>query len=384
MIGLRKSKVAATIHGIRTHGKWQKTITPHLAKYGLIPYHIDYGFFHALALIIPPIRERRIEKVRAELRNLKITARLDRISIIAHSFGTYIAMEVLKREEGELLYDRVVLTGSILPCDFDWKSLLSKKWVIAVRNERATSDWVVCVADLVSRWLPTFSRLKAGRSGRNAFTQKHAMLLDYSTGGGHSETHNSGKFDHWAEFISYPHLSEDALGTITTEMQALRQEAASILAQPPDSIRINLFAPIDGVLQIVPGAFDNMTFAPEFQLKIKRGHGATGIAFATGDPCVAEKIGTSWSVGHLPGDELEKLEPRLKWVLSLPVVSPIRGVVVGVVNIDGLNEIPKRLADSKNPDFEATLVAFRGGMIRRFIEPLEAAFRGDRQERIED
>ena len=117
-----------TIHGIRTRGQWQKQITPYLARYGLVPYHIDYGWFRAFRFFFPWWRKKQIQKVRVELRSLLEKAETPRVSIIAHSFGTLIAMECLKSDNGDLRYDRVVLTGSIVPRDFDWKSTFERRW----------------------------------------------------------------------------------------------------------------------------------------------------------------------------------------------------------------------------------------------------------------
>jgi pimeloyl-ACP methyl ester carboxylesterase len=385
MPGARRPRVVVTIHGIRTHGQWQKKITPYLASHGLVPYHIDFGWFPVLRFLIPWTRERKLKAIRDELRDLIDKVRVRRISIIAHSFGTWLAMESLRRDNGALQFDRVVLTGSILPCDFDWQSVMSEnKWVMAVRNERATSDWVVRLARLASRpalrWL---SRLDAGDSGRNQFNQKLPALLDDSVVGDHSEAHNPLRFERWARFIAYPLLPDDLLEKITTEMQSFRQFAASILKEPADSLRVNLFAPMDGALRIVPGATDNMTYAPEFDLKIEENHGATGTAFSTADSCSVVKRGDTWSGNALPGSELEKVNPGLRWVVSLPVKSVARSTVVGVINVDGLGNVPAALQDPTSLEYKAAIMALRLSMQGRFEPCLEAGFRGDQPAQIE-
>lgn len=385
MIWSNEPRVVVTIHGIQTHGEWQKNITPYLARCGLIPYHIHYGWFSVLRFLWPFSREKQVQRVRKELRDLVDRLGARRISVIAHSFGTYLAMEALVRDNGALLYDRVVLTGSILASDFDWNRVMTiNKWVNAVRNERTTDDQVVTFARIVSnnysRWL---LRLKAGDSGRNPFLVQPATLLDDQIGGGHSETHNPLKFQRWARFIAYPCLSEDIRKKVVTEMQALRQSAASILETDPARIRINLFAPIANALRIVPGAIDNMTYAPEFELEIQPNHGATGNAYTSGNPCIVVKRGQTWSGNHLPGAELAKINPDLKWVISLPVKSAVRGTVVGVINIDGLDNIPAKLDKADSEDCQATILALHAGMLQRFQPCLDVAFRGDELPQLE-
>jgi pimeloyl-ACP methyl ester carboxylesterase len=383
MTGSRKPRVVVTIHGIRTHGKWQKEITPYLARHGLIPYHIDFGFFRAIFFFFKWTRERQVKAVRDELRSLVAHLDSPRIGIIAHSFGTHLAMEALVRENGGLLYDRIVLTGSIVPRDFDWNSALEKKWVMALRNERATDDWVVSLAAFASRRLSWITRLKAGDSGRQSFTQDSPTLLDNYVVGPHSETHNPLKYEQWARFIAYPNLPDDVLEKVTIELQQLRQHAASILKVISDRLRTNLFAPIDGALRIVHGATDNMNYAPELDIQIEAGHGATGVAFVTGNPCLVLKTATGWSGSTLPGKELAKVHPSLQWVLSLPVKSKERGLVVGVVTVDGLDNIPTILQDSASVECQAAMLALHGSMLGRFQPYLEAAFRGERPPTIE-
>jgi pimeloyl-ACP methyl ester carboxylesterase len=372
-----KPKVVVTIHGIQTHGKWQKQITPYLAKYGLVPYHIDFGWFSVLKFLIPFTRERQVERIRDELRDLVDRSGTRRISMIAHSFGTFLAVEALTRENGNFTYDRLVLTGSIVPRNFDWKGAFDRHWVTAVRNERATRDWVVSLACFASRRLRWITWLKAGDSGRNQFDQELPQLLDDFVVGSHSETHNRLKYEQWARFIAYPVFPEDILEKVQVEMSALQVTAAKLLDEVPENIRINMFAPMSGALRLVPGANINMTYAPELTMKIAMGHGGAGQAFETGNACIVVKRGATWSGNSLPGTELEKLNPTLRWVISIPVKSKLREITVGVINIDGLNNFPPKLVDAIGQSNSDMIVALQFGFIPKFQQCLDAAFRGE-------
>ena len=120
-------KIVVTLHGIRTRGQWQKQITPYLARHGLIPYHLDYGFFGLVSFLVPWARASRVQWLRGELRDLMDRTGAKRVSLIAHSFGTWLALEVLEAENGNIRFDRVVLTGSIVRRDFPWGSTLLRK-----------------------------------------------------------------------------------------------------------------------------------------------------------------------------------------------------------------------------------------------------------------
>lgn len=377
-------RIVVTIHGIQTRGTWQKELTPYLAKEGLIPYHLDYGFFDVLRFLLPWTRESKIATIRRELRELFQKTGVRRVSVIAHSFGTLLAIEALMRDTGGLKFDRVVLTGSIVPRDFDWTDVIEqKKWVMAIRNERATNDRVVTLASLASRRLGWLLRLNAGDSGRSGFSHYLPALVEDSIHGNHSEQLNVQKFERWARFIAYPMLPADILEKVVTQMQAFRQGAASILNQNVDHIRINLFAPIGGKLRIVPGASDNMTFAPELDISIEPDHGATGAAFVSGGASLVVKQGNSWTGNHLPGDELRKVCPDLRWVLSLPVRSKSRGIVVGVINVDGLHSVPDMFQQQAGADCKAAMLALQLGMEPRFQPCLDAAFLGDPMPQLE-
>jgi pimeloyl-ACP methyl ester carboxylesterase len=378
---MNKKKIVVTLHGIRTHGLWQKNITPCLARHDLIPYHIDYGWFSVFAFFFPWSREKQVREVRQQLRGILLENKeVDRISVIAHSFGTYIALAALTKDQGEIKYDRIILTGSILPQDYDWLFLLDKKWVKAVYNERATGDWVVRLARFASSsYLGKLSRLKAGDSGREQFTQKSPCLLDKYIDGDHGEAHNGLKYQRWARFIAYPFLPDDLIKVIRSEMEQLRAFVADEVDMPIEKIRVNLFAPIDGALRIVPGAHVNMQFTPELDIAIRPGHGSSGRAFSEGTVCINVKRGNNWSSNHLTVEELQKIHPSLQWVLSFPIRSEYRNKIVGVVNIDGLEDLPTVFENINSIiKCKALMMALHGAMLQQFVHILDTAFRGDK------
>lgn len=66
--------------------------------------------------------------------------------VIAHSFGTYLIGTAL-RKFPEVMVDRLVLVGSILPRRYNWTRVLSEKPApFTVRNEVGSCDFVVRLA----------------------------------------------------------------------------------------------------------------------------------------------------------------------------------------------------------------------------------------------
>ncbi|MEP6504307.1 MAG: hypothetical protein ABJD97_13310, partial [Betaproteobacteria bacterium] len=159
--------------------------------------------------------------------------------------------------------------------------------------------------------------------------------------------------------------------------------AASQLGVDAALIRTNIFVPSANALRMIPGAWDNMTWAPEHDIELALDHGSTGRAFTDGTPFSIRRRGASWTAGVLPGPEQDKINPRLQWVLSLPIgrlvthddVTLARDVV-GVLNIDGLDSVPAMLQTPGDPLLE-TLVFTLWAATEKIRESLALANTGE-------
>ena len=110
--------------------------------------------------------------------------------VIAHSFGTYVAARAMASYD--IMFDRVVLVGCVLPRRFDWQAVFDRRplsgdlgWlssVLDIRNETGTSDRVVWLAGLTA-WLTR----ELGSAGRKGFLagrhQVHAIASPWQTCG---------------------------------------------------------------------------------------------------------------------------------------------------------------------------------------------------------
>ena len=377
------TKIVVTLHGIRTRGQWQKQVTPYLARHGLIPFHLDYGFFGVLSFILPWTRANRVQWLRGELRDLMDRTGAKRVSVIAHSFGTWLALEALEAENGNLRFDRVVLTGSIVRRDFPWaQTIRRKRWAQAVRNERAEADWVVRAAELFARLAGPIAP-RAGASGALGFDAAPGVVQQHTVAGGHSEVLNISNYEKWARFIAYPRLPDDHLRRVRTLVQQIRALAASQLGVDVELVRTNLFVPNASVLRMIPGAWDNMTWAPEHDIELEPDHGSTGRAYTDGTPFSICRLGASWTAGVLPGPQQAKVNPRLQWVLSLPIGRLVARReltvaldVVGVLNVDGLDSVPAMLQTPDDPTLK-TLVFALWATTEKIRESLALANTGE-------
>jgi hypothetical protein len=177
------------IHGMNTHGAWQEEFSWHLATtWGRsVPVAIyKYGI-----LRVGVISARRRRKLQNELRN-KLAVLRDQAhahgfsgkpDVIAHSFGTWllghlIENELTRKPDGQLRFGRIILTGSILAPDFDWKRLTDSELVEDVLNHSASKDRIVPLARFAIR--------DSGPSGRRGF--EGDQIINVRTEGcGHSD-----------------------------------------------------------------------------------------------------------------------------------------------------------------------------------------------------
>ena len=149
-------QVVLLIHGIRTQADWGPMVRSKLEvpdKIEVIP--IKYGYFDAFRFWFPFwTRNKPIERVYTEIRVALQVARERgphaKLSIIAHSFGTYIIGQILKRGF-DLHIHRLILCGSVLPQDFPWEQYQGRFDREKVINECGKTDiWPVLAQSLSS------------------------------------------------------------------------------------------------------------------------------------------------------------------------------------------------------------------------------------------
>ena len=106
--------IVVLIHGIRTHASWAEMVGSVLAKEtGAKVVPLKYGFFDVFRFLCPFFtRLAPVERIVRELRDLRTQYPTARISVVAHSFGTYALIRAL--EEPDIHLHRVILCGCIV------------------------------------------------------------------------------------------------------------------------------------------------------------------------------------------------------------------------------------------------------------------------------
>ncbi len=140
-----------TVHGIRTYGAWQDRLEQAVSSHPDGPTTVDfqhfrYGYFSALAFMIPLLRWLTVRRFRRVLVRLAAKEKWDRIDIVAHSFGTHLAswgIYGLKPSRRPHIHT-LILAGSVLKATFPWHELVGSS-VGRVVNECGQKDNVLIV-----------------------------------------------------------------------------------------------------------------------------------------------------------------------------------------------------------------------------------------------
>lgn len=145
-----KKPVVVLIHGIRDHALWQQEIRDSLEVAGFKVVSTNYGRFDLFRFLMPFgfFRRKAISEVLNQLNTVFYSNPGSTVSVIAHSFGTYIIGHIL-RDNFNLKFDRIILCGSILKYNFPFEHCQSR-FSPEILNEVGTRDIWPAVAESVT------------------------------------------------------------------------------------------------------------------------------------------------------------------------------------------------------------------------------------------
>jgi tetratricopeptide (TPR) repeat protein len=135
-----------SIHGIRTFGQWQNRLATLVKAREKNASVVKYKFryFSAPAFMFPPLRWLEMHRFRRDLLSRVESGNWDRIDIVAHSFGTYIAgwgLHGIPPEKRPSLHT-IIFAGSVLKPGFPWRDLIGKS-VGRLVNDCANTDRIL-------------------------------------------------------------------------------------------------------------------------------------------------------------------------------------------------------------------------------------------------
>lgn len=150
-----KKQVVVLIHGIRTMASWMSDIRGTLQQAGFTVVPTSYGEYSLARFLFPGAWLRRgpIETIRQQIERAMDTHKVDSVSVIAHSFGTYVVAQILAQEP-QIRWRRIILSGSVIPQRFPFNQYAERfegpDDSSPILNEVGTKDFLPALAESVT------------------------------------------------------------------------------------------------------------------------------------------------------------------------------------------------------------------------------------------
>ena len=142
--------VVILVHGIRDFALWQDVIRGALEEEGFKVEATNYGRVNLLEFLVPIwfFRKRAIHAIWSQIRIVKQNNPNADISVIAHSFGTFVISHLM-REAFEIKFHRVIFCGSVVKYGFPFEQL-QNRFTPPIVNEVGTRDVWPAIAQNVT------------------------------------------------------------------------------------------------------------------------------------------------------------------------------------------------------------------------------------------
>jgi pimeloyl-ACP methyl ester carboxylesterase len=168
--------VVFVLHGIRDLGRWSSGFETEIrSKVDHVAIvSARYGYLGMGPFLLPSVRDHYVRwfmdqytETLAKYPNVDAS----HIQFFGHSNGAYLLAKALEQYSA-MRISRVVLAGSVVPKNYDWRSIMEKKipQVEQVRNYVGTEDWVVALFPRLFELRPfLWLRNELGSSGFSGF-----------------------------------------------------------------------------------------------------------------------------------------------------------------------------------------------------------------------
>lgn len=112
--------VIVLLHGIRDIGAWQTQVSSQLVEIGTVVEQIRYGLYPAVRFLFPlDLSGGPVKKVLKRLNSLRNQYPHAKMSVIAHSFGTYVFLKAMQKDM-DLQFWKIIFCGSVADDQFEW------------------------------------------------------------------------------------------------------------------------------------------------------------------------------------------------------------------------------------------------------------------------
>ena len=144
-----KKPLVILVHGIRSRAQWYAPIRNALhPEFDVEP--TNFGFFRLLKFLLPLsyFRTQAAEEVERDIREAMEEHNVKEVSVIAHSFGTFVIGWLLQNRP-KVKFNHIIFCGSVLPRKFPFQFLDAGSFQTCV-NEVGTRDYWPILAESVT------------------------------------------------------------------------------------------------------------------------------------------------------------------------------------------------------------------------------------------
>ena len=197
---LMRPHVVILVHGINTWADWVHAAKPILEAHDDIRVvHPKYGKFGIVPFLLPTKlfalgpRRRVLDTILTEAKR----PTTERLSIVAHSFGSYLIGDILRTNDHVRL-NRVILCGSIIKQKFNWLRYQHK-----IGPDQSPEKHVLNLCARGDRW-PTIASLVTfayGRGGVKGFFDDSYVENVFRDGGHSSQLIPKVAKEDWLPFL---------------------------------------------------------------------------------------------------------------------------------------------------------------------------------------
>lgn len=321
--------VVFLLHGIRTQAEWAQRVASIIeADNNMVARPIRYGFFDAIRFLLPvqKLRDKPIERITRLLRD-ELSRNPHAISVIAHSYGSYILSKIIEREP-DLRFNRIILCGSIVREDFEWQNY-------GHRFGSQDADWqLVCDCGMRDVWPVLAQTITWGYGSSGRFGFGHPRVKDRFFNLGHSGFFTSDFMrTYWIPYLSSGKINAGEIERATTPwwlsivtviklkwlicsalLVATFWVANAYISKEPatDSRHVGTAAP-------APAEIPSPSSEP--------GSTASSGAQGNGEPLVAKSVSEKWKALNESSMETELISKNPQYAASLFLQKPLKDEV---------------------------------------------------------
>jgi predicted phosphodiesterase len=193
-----RKHVVVLVHGIRDFALWQTKVAAPLEENGFKVAMTNYGRFNLVEFLVPIpfFRNSAIATILNQLRIIKQNNESAYLSVVAHSFGTFVVAQIMKREF-DIKFHRVIFCGSVMRYNFPFEDF-QNRFDAPIVNEVGTRDVWPAIAESVT--------LGYGSAGTYGF--RRPLIYDRWHNGA---AHGYFLSDKFCERFWLPLLSDDTI-----------------------------------------------------------------------------------------------------------------------------------------------------------------------------